>query len=92
MTTNPSQTNFPFCSYYQAYVKKKYAWFVVGGLKGFEHVAFARTIDVKNSIFEFFVSPDLEDVFLEVMKSFEKQVLVFDLKKLENRLIKEDVL
>lgn len=79
------------CSYYQAHVQKEYAWFVVGGLKGFEYISFDRTVDVANSIFEFFVSPDLEDVFLEVMSSFEKKGYVNNLEKKENRLLFECV-
>jgi hypothetical protein len=80
-----------FSVYYRSHVQKEYAWFVVGGLKGFEYLSFDRTVDVNNSIFEFFVSPDLEDVFLEVIHYFEQKGFITCLEKKENRLLFEDV-
>lgn len=52
-----------YCSYYQAHIKRPYCWFLVAVLRSFEHVAFDRTIDKNNSIFEFFVPHDTEKYF-----------------------------
>lgn len=81
--------NKNFCSYYTAYVLPEQAWFVVAGLKGFEHVAFDRTIDAQNSIFEFFVPAEKEPLFCQIMDYFVSCEYVSDLQKKENRLINE---
>ncbi|MBP9764837.1 hypothetical protein KBD08_00690 [Candidatus Babeliales bacterium] len=73
--------------YYQARVQKELCWFITSGIRFYEHVAFDRTIDKEQSIFEFYVAPDLEDVFLEVMQGLKKRGVVLDLQKLPNRLI-----
>jgi hypothetical protein len=72
--------------YYQAQVSEPESWFMVGILRSFEHLCFDRTLDVKNSIFEFFVPAENEKTFLELMHWFEQQGIVRDVKKLENRL------
>jgi hypothetical protein len=78
-----------YCSYYQAHIPREYCWFVVAGLKGYDHVALDRTIDVKNSIFEFFVPIDMEPLFCELMEAFIVKGCVQNLKKLKNRLLSE---
>lgn len=75
-----------YCYYYQAHVVPKYCWMLTATLRSFENVVFDRTIDVKNSIFEFFVPEGQEEIFLEIMDSFKAQNLIKDLKKLDNRL------
>jgi len=79
-----------YSSYYQAYVKPAMCWFVTSALKSYEHLAFDRTIDVPNSIFEFFVAPSVEPCFLEIMAYMEEQGYVSGLQKLPNRLMEED--
>lgn len=74
------------CSYYQAIVERSACWYVVAILKSFEHTAFDRTLHVKESRFEFFVPADMEPSFCAIMAYFQEQQLVFDLKKLPNRL------
>lgn len=74
------------CSYYQAHVDEKNCWFLVAIMRSFEHLAFDRTLDKENSIFEFFVPSELENVFLEVMNYFEEQKIVHSMEKLPNRL------
>jgi hypothetical protein len=61
-------------------------WFVTSALKSYEHLLFDRTIDVPNSIFEFFVAPSVEPYFLEIMAYMQEQGYVSDLKKMPNRL------
>lgn len=73
--------------YYQAHVDPAMCWFVTSALKSYEHLAFDRTIDVPNSIFEFFVAPSVEPWFLEIMTYMSEQGYVSDLKKLPNRLM-----
>lgn len=59
--------------YYQACVKKKDCWFFVAILRSFEHLAFDRTIDKRESRLEFFVPVNLRGTFEEVMAWFEKK-------------------
>lgn len=75
-----------YCIYYQAYVVPSHGWFVVAILKSFDHMLFDRTIDVENSIFEFFVAPRAENVFLEVMENLALQGYISNLIKKDNRL------
>lgn len=80
-----------YCSYYQAHVVPSSCWFVLATLKSFEHLAFDRTIDVANSIVEFFVPPSNETYFLEIMHYFEKEGFVNNVQKLTNRLMSDNV-
>lgn len=75
-----------YCSYYQAHVVPKDCWFVTGILRSFEHLCFDRTIDKEHSVFEFYVPLDFVITFENVMKHFEQQGVVSNLKRLENRL------
>jgi hypothetical protein len=72
--------------YYQAHVVPQTAWYLTAVMRSFEHLAFDRTIDVKNSIFEFFVPSDLELYFLEIMNSLQAEGYIQNLQKLSNRL------
>ena len=75
-----------YCFYYQAHVQRELCWFVTAALRSYEHISFDRTIDVENSIFEFFVAPSTEPCFLEIMAYFQEQGLVSGLVKKPNRL------
>ncbi len=88
LQTHEKDDNKPplLCEYYQARVKKEDVWFLTAVLRGFEHLAFDRTIDTEQSIFEFFVPPALEETFLAIMDYFIKHAIVHDLQKLPNRL------
>lgn len=72
--------------YYQASVARTTSWFVVAVLKSFDHVSLDRTIDVQNSVFEFFVPHAMEAPFLEIMTELAAQGYVSNLQKMENRL------
>lgn len=74
------------CLYYQAHVVPHECWFLVAVLRSFEHLAFDRTYDVHKSIFEFFVSPDSQEPFLELMSYFEREGIVTTFQQLPNRL------
>lgn len=74
-----------YCSYYQAHVKKELCWQFVATLRSFEHVAFDRTLDKEQSLFEFFVSPQEESFFLKLMALMQEHGLVTNLQKLPNR-------
>ncbi len=84
-----TNSNLLYCSYYQAQVERELCWFVTASLRSYEHVSFDRTLDPATSLFEFFVPESTEEYFLEIMAYFESQNLIFNLKKLPNRL--EDV-
>jgi hypothetical protein len=75
-----------YCVYYQAHIIKEKVWFFVGALRSFEHLAFERTIDKEKSIFEFFIAPDLEHYFLDLIAYFEKKGILTRVEKLPNRL------
>ena len=75
-----------YCQYYQAKVNEKDCWFFVAILKSFEHMAFDRTYDKTNSIFEFLVPEGNEQIFLNFMSYFIENNIISDLKKLDNRL------
>lgn len=75
-----------FCLYYQAHVVKEQCWFMAATLRSFEHLTFDRTIDPKESIFEFFVPQGLEGYFLDIMAYYTSIGLISNLTKLPNRL------
>jgi len=76
-----------YCLYYQAHVKKERCWFLVGILRSFEHLAFDRTIDKKNSTFEFYVPQNMKKYFEELMNYFLKEGVITYFEPMENRLI-----
>ena len=76
--------------YYQAHATRELSWMITSALRFSEHIAFDRAFDKDQSIFEFFVSPDGEDVFLDVMHKLEKQGILSNIKKLPNRLAPVD--
>jgi len=84
------ETQSNICSYYQAHVLKEEHWLLTSLLRSFEHLAFDRTCDTQQGIFEFFVPQDLEHHFLEIMDSFKKRGLIWNLQKLPNRLADPD--
>lgn len=79
------------CQYYQAHVNKKMTWFVVATLKSQENIQFDRTIDAEKSIFEFFIPEGVEPQFLIIMQKLLATGYVSELQKIENRLIKEEI-
>lgn len=79
-----------YCSYYQAHIKQSECWFFCGVIRSFEHLCFDRTLDVQQSLFEFFVLEEQEDYFAQVMDYFIKQGIVSNLQKLPNRLLDPD--
>lgn len=76
--------------YYQAHVQKELCWMVTATIRFMDHVAFDRTIDKENSVFEFYVAPDLEDEFLQIAHRLLKRNIFLTLQKLPNRLMTED--
>lgn len=79
-----------FCSYYTGQVERSKVWVLVSALRGTEHICFDRTVDVQNSIFEFFVPNSTEHIFLDVMKYLQKDGVLLSLEKKENRLIHQN--
>ena len=80
-----------YCSYYQAHVDRSRSHFMVALVRSFEHVSFDRTLDVPNSIFEFYVPEDQEAQFLSVMSSLEQEGIIKNLNKMPNRLLTEEL-
>jgi len=75
-----------YCSYYQANVQREMCLYVVAALRSYEHIAFDRTLDPVTSLFEFFVPSSTEKYFLTLMDYLQSEGLIYDLKKLPNRL------
>lgn len=75
--------------YFQADVTKELAWLVSATLKYSDHVAFYRAIKGAGHRFEFFVAPDLGDVFLDIMAKLEKIGAVKNLEQLESLFVKK---
>jgi hypothetical protein len=78
--------SMPYCIYYQAHVRREDSWFVTGVLRSFEYMAFDRTINVEESIFEFFVPLLMQPYFLSIMHSLQEDGLISNLQELPNRL------
>ncbi len=78
--------------YYQAFVQKELCWMVTATIRYMDHVAFDRTIDKENSIFEFYVAPDLEHEFLDVAHRLLKHKVFLSFEQLPNRLMTQDML
>lgn len=77
------------CLYYQAHVNPPQCWYFTSLLRSYEHMAFDRTVDVENSIFEFFVPELMEEQFLKLMHYFEQEKIISGLQKMENRLVSQ---
>ena len=75
-----------YCEYYQAATLKNKTWFVIGCFRNEENLTFARTINTKESILEFFVTPEYENQFLKVINYLKKTGYILQFKKLPNRL------
>lgn len=75
-----------YSKYYTAKSLKSMTWFVFGVFRNEENVAFGRTLDKKESLLEFFVSPNYEAHFLKVANCLIKNGYLFELKESENRL------
>ena len=80
-----------YCIYYQAQINKQLTWFFVGCLKSSDHMAFDRTLDAEQGIFEFFVPIDMENQFVSFLHHFEQLGIVRNIQKKRNRLIDEPV-
>lgn len=76
-----------FCCYYRAQIIKHECVYFISIFRSFDHMAFDRTFDAANSIFEFFVPQEMEQKFLEIMEYFIQAGVVTNLRKMENRLI-----
>lgn len=74
------------CLYYQACVVVKTTHLFVAAFRYYEHLAFDRTLDAHQGLFEFFVPADQESQFLTVMTYLAGRHLVHSLTKAENRL------
>lgn len=81
-----TKRNNNYSLYYQATTDKKKLWFIIGVIRAEEYVAFARTLDTKENILEFFVPSDCETHFVSIMTHFKREGLIHSFEKRENRL------
>ena len=63
----------------------------MGIIKSEENLALVRTIDKKSGLLEYFVSPEQEKRFLNLMDYFIKEGIISELQEKENRLKTEAV-
>jgi len=70
------------CAYYQGYLVKEKSWFVVGVLRNEDHVCFERTVDKKTGLFEFFVPPAQEELFVRIMTHLQAQECLYSFEKI----------
>jgi hypothetical protein len=75
-----------YCYYYQAKIPPHNCWLITGLLRSHDHIAFDRTIDVENSIFEFFVPQGQEEEFVVFMRAMLSHGIIDWFKKLPNRI------
>ena len=75
------------CNFYQAELDRSRIWFFVATLRSFEHLAFDRAFDPKESKFEFFVPQDNADFFENLINYYLKIGVVIKITKLENRFL-----
>ena len=75
------------CNFYQAELDRARIWFFVATLRSFEHLAFDRAFDPKESKFEFFVPQDNAAVFEKLINYYLKIGVVIKITKLENRFL-----
>lgn len=75
------------CAYYQAHVQRSQTLFFVATLRANEHVAFDRTLNKEQGIFEFFVPADQEQRFLALMAYYQQHSIITNLTKLPNRFL-----
>ncbi|MGB8468181.1 MAG: hypothetical protein WCE21_04180 [Candidatus Babeliales bacterium] len=75
-----------YCRYYRAVLERKKTWLVVGALRSCEGLAFERTVCKATNQFEFFVTAELENLFLQFMRQFEQAGIVTGLQNLPNRI------
>lgn len=78
-----------YCVYYRAKIEKELCWLVTSTLRYSEYVAFDRCYDKEQSIFEFFVAPDFDYVFINIISVFQKHGIVTQVELLPNRLLDE---
>lgn len=76
-----------YCCYYKAHIVREQAWFFVAIMRSYEHIAFDRTLDKQESVFEFFVPSDSTSTFLRVMNKLMQQGIVKEMHQEENRLL-----
>jgi hypothetical protein len=79
-----------YCSYYQANIVKSECWFFVAILRSFENVAFDRTLDKDTCLFEFFVTPGREHIFVALMNDMISREIVSNFVKMDNRMELEE--
>jgi hypothetical protein len=79
-----------YCTYYQAHVLREQVWFLTGCLRNTDHFLLERTVDVENSVLEFFVPPDSNDEFIHFMKTMSEMGVVLWFKELPNRMALEN--
>ena len=75
-----------YCEYYQAIILRKKTWFLSGSFRNESNLAFERSLDSKNNLFEFFVPKDREEYFLNIIHALQKKGIVLFFEKKPNRL------
>ena len=75
------------CLYFVGKVERSKVWVLVSAMRATEHVCFDRTLDVQNSIFEFFVPEAMLPIFLQVTDYLKKEHVLLSLEQALNRFM-----
>lgn len=75
-----------YCEYYQATVLKEKTWFLSATFRNENNLVFARALEGKSSVFEFFVPKDQEPEFLRITELLKSKGIILSLEKKPNRL------
>jgi hypothetical protein len=76
-----------YCQYYKAKLNIPKTWFVSGVFRNEDNLVFARALDGREGVFEFFVPKDHEQKFLDIMEHLVMKGYILSYKKDKNRLI-----
>ena len=69
-----------FSAYYRAHIPRENVWFFVATIRSFDNLVFDRTVDVENSIFELYVSPDRVQEFEALIGWYQQHGYVQNLE------------
>ncbi|MBY0353094.1 hypothetical protein K2W90_01900 [Candidatus Babeliales bacterium] len=80
-----------YCKYYQAQVLKEKTWLVIGVFRNEDNVAFARALEGRRNVIEFFVPDSQEEQFLHVIDCLMEKGAILSCEEKPNRIKEDDL-
>ena len=74
-----------YSKYYKVKILKEKMWFVSGCFRNEDNLAFARALETEKDTFEFFVTTEMENQFLQLTHLLEKQGCILSIHEDKNR-------